>query len=327
MSDNIEIQKVRTNVIDEQSSFTGHKLKEQQQIDDCEIPRPFDVDHLMHQWQPMGIRVVVNLPIIGNDSDFLFLIRNTPYIPYYFPTNTSDTDNYIYRLNNMRNVIHGQYNTNMVVNPPGVVITQYDAPPVLASLARSFRRWRGTMHYRIRTVANFTQQAYLIATVLKNRPIDVGKYNSWWTNPRILRKDDSFRESMLNSYQMGDISLLRHYELAVPYEYPTQYYDMANWISNRGAGPYAITNEPHGDNWIAIGFRGAIAAQTTGQISFELEYRAGEDFQFSDPFLLHPKFAMGVREWHNSGNLNAIYSIPDPGITSDGQSTVTATPS
>lgn len=98
--------------------------------------------------------------------------------------------------------------------------------------------------------------------------------------------------------------MFRHFEVEVPFEYPVPFYDQFNWIANRtrpannfmyasndkGERSIArlrnIRNEPHGDNFILFGLRGKLESSVqNSQITFELEYRAGDDFQFADPFL------------------------------------------
>lgn len=305
-----------------QISDEGHKLPEQSKVPNCTIPRPFDAMDLIHQWQPMGIRVVVNVPFTGNDENFLFAIRNGPFIPrlnYVYNDSTAKhsaggqpqptvMQQYCdYGYNNMRNVFIGSLIPE-TVDPEkfGVFVTHYDYPPPLSNYSTFFRKWRGTMHYRIRTIAGFTTQGYLFASMVRNvpsRPVVINRFKT--TNPLPI-EDVSYKSSMINSYVMGDTAMFRHFEVQVPFEYPEIYYDQYNWIANR-TRPYdyfenytkgdgtqtdvkaAIYNEPVGDNFIVVGLRGSLDTQKlNSQISFELEYRAGDDFQFSDPFLPFP---------------------------------------
>lgn len=310
-----------------QIASESHKLPEQSLIPQCNIPRPFDFEHLIHQWQPMGIRVTLNLPFTGNDQDYIFAIRNGPFIPTLFymykdtsaqtelnasgildPTKRKLTtmETYSsYAFNNMRNVIHaGPRYAQIEPNKSAIYITQYDAPPILASFATMFRKWRGTMHYRVRTVAGFTTQGYIFSSLVRNSPSILGVYPTQNTTPGIQREDKSYRESMINSYVMGDTAMFRHFEVEVPFEYPVPFYDQFNWIANRSRpannfmyrqddkGEFVvgrvrnIRNEPHGDNFVLFGLRGKLESSVqNSQITFELEYRAGDDFQFADPFL------------------------------------------
>lgn len=318
--DNIELQKQRSEANDQQLQQTEAPLQESAQIVPTSVPRVNFLSHFMHTWQPMGIRVIVKLPYISDDANPMFYIRTGPHIPDF--VNLTQDDPWIYWMANQFPVIIGGESETYEANP-AVTVSQFDAPPPLAAMARMFRRWRGRMDYRIRTVANFTQQAYIIAFPVKNvfRPPNV--HNPWTERTPIIPKDTSFKEGMLNSYIMSDVSFQRHIEISVPYEFPNQYYDQTIWCANR-TYPLPATNivEPHGDNYIAIATRGGISTESTGQLSFELEYRAGEDFQFGDPFLAGSKFRYPIRNWRSIlNNPTPTFTFPDSTITSDGIAT------
>lgn len=348
-----------TEIANVQLNANSHKLPEMPRLPPCSIPRPFDVDHLMKQWQPMGIRVVVNTPFTGDDSQFLFAIRNGPFIPSYTyryqdsscmcPNIEGKTDpdltkrqlttldNYqSYGVNNMLNVVHG-YNVPDSIEPKDapIIITQYDEPPILSSLSTMFRKWRGTMHYRVRVVSGFTTQGYVICTYVRNSIPTVGIYQTQSQVKGVQTGDFSYRPNMLNSYIMGDVAMFRHFEVEAPFEYPVPFYDQYNWIGNRSRpaslfGVYAndnqqyirrfrsIRNEPHGDNYLLFGLRGNIEAPgATSQVTFELEYRAGDDFQFSDPFLPFDNLYLQSKRDSNVSNLKLI-SSPSTAYTTDG---------
>lgn len=333
-----------------QVSTTGHKLPEQTQVSRIVVPRPISISNLIYQWQPMGIRVVIDLPFTGNDQDFLFLIRNGPFIPYWSldysvskpdlgPKNQPEAGwptNYRQFLwNNARNVLHGFKSAQDFPQNYGIHISYYDLPSILSTMALSFRRWRGDLQYRIRTVAGFATQGYVFLGQLKNYFQPIAIYDEYNQHAGVQRQDASYRECMQNSYVLGDTSMFRHFEITVPYEYPVPWYDQYAWINRRisphryitPAGDPApsapITLEPHGDNFIAMGVRGNLAAAQTGaQIAFELEYRAVEGFQFADPFLLPKDFA----ETHKTlliNDFDKVKTVPDPTLKSDGISKIT----
>lgn len=292
---------------------SGHKLPEQSLIPSTPAINETSINDIIHQWQPMGIRVSMNLPFIGNDKDFLFAIRNGPFIPQfdYSYTDYMDTGDKLtsislneYAYTNMMPVTYA-YSQAKQINPDEapIFITHYDQPPPLSSLSTMFRKWRGTMHYRIRVVAGFTTQGYIISTMYRNvrrYPLLVNRANY---AASVIGQDSSYRQGMVNSYIMGDTAMFRHFEVQVPFEYPMPYYDQFNWIANRTrpsmffltkqSGDDLVTNvkasvfnEPFGDNFILFGLRGELQSSVQGsKISFELEYRAGDDFQFSDPFI------------------------------------------
>jgi hypothetical protein len=331
-----------TQIANLQISHEGHKLPEQAQVAVSSIPRPFTFMTLINQWQPMGVRVVLNIPFIGNDRDFLFAIRNGPFIPrfdkvykdaglYNAVAEAPDIEINSYAFNNMKNVLHA---TKKWKDPPAeekesIFITYYDYPPVLAQLATMFRKWRGSMEYRIRTISGFSTQGYLFAGMLRNSPSYTGVFNQYKVLNSVARQDDSYREVMQNSYIMSDTSMFRHFKIHVPYEYPSPWYDQYKWIGNRsrpselfqtgGEGDpiqaaNTVWNEPHGDNFIVVGMRGSLNTSVNqAQISFELEYRAGEDFQFADPGLPIGDFLVPASK-------KTIVSVqyPDKTMESDG---------
>jgi hypothetical protein len=298
--------------------------------------------NLINQWQPMGVRVVLNIPFIGNDRDFLFAIRNGPFIPrfdkvykdagmYNEVAESPDIEINSYAFNNMKNVLHA---TKKWKDPPAeekesIFITYYDYPPVLAQLATMFRKWRGSMEYRIRTISGFSTQGYLFAGMLRNSPSYTGVFNQYKVLNSVARQDDSYREVMQNSYIMSDTSMFRHFKIHVPYEYPSPWYDQYKWIGNRsrpaelfqtgGEGDpitaaNTVWNEPHGDNFIVVGMRGSLNTSVNqAQISFELEYRAGEDFQFADPGLPIGDFLLPA-----SSKTIVSVQYPDKTMESDG---------
>lgn len=273
------------------------------------IPRPIDIMGLIHQWQPMGIRVTLKFPFVGNDWGYLFLIRNGPFIPRHnHPCEDINIklDTTRYAFNNMRNVflLPDDGNWNDLVSYPdnySLSLSVYDYPPMLASLAQCFRRWRGDMQYRVRVVAGFGTQGYLVAGNLKNEVMPIGIYDEYKSTPNITRLDASYRQMMMNGYVMSDTSMFRHLEVTVPYDYPTEWYDQYQWIANR-ATPRGVTAMPSaeetfaythprviseisGDDFIAVGVRGSIESRDTATMVFELEYRAAEGFQFAEPGL------------------------------------------
>lgn len=290
-----------------QIGLPAQPVPEQSFRQERHVFRPISFVSLIHQWQPMGIRITVQIPFISNDYSYICLIRNTPYIPNWtsnIQINGQNRDVLLY--NNTRNVYLGiaddNKNPNGIYNYPGnyqIRMAHYDFPPPLATLAMAFRKWRGGMQYRFRQIANFATQGYPFVSVLKNVSMPIGIYDEYNQTPVINDLEDSYKEGMMNAYVPCDTGMFRHIEVTVPWEYPTPYYDHYAWIANR-IGPglykekedwfYAIKSniiEPHADNWVVLGIRGAIDStkETASSIQFELEYRAMEDFQFSDPGL------------------------------------------
>lgn len=302
-------------------SGNSHKLPEQAQVPIATMPRMISFTDLIYQWQPMGIRITIEVPsggFVGDDQNFLFLIRNGPFIPdwtkEYYDTNpdfkappkgygfppqmAAGAKLRQYAFNNTRNVF---LQTDWGSDNSGLSIVHYDFPPVLSKMSMAFRKWRGDMQYRIRVVSGFTTQGYIIVAPQKNIFSPIALYNEYKTGRAISPPDLSYRDAMLNSYGLSDLSMYRHMEVTMPYDYPAPYYDQYMWLSRRvSLGSLTTTgtayeqtsvlirNEPHGDNFLSVGLRGLItnASNALTNLQFELEYRAVEGFQFADPGLL-----------------------------------------
>lgn len=302
------------------------------------IPRPISVFSSIYQWQPMGIRVTLKLPFVGDDWGYLFVLRNGPFIPRHGKPVTGQMvrDVGVYAYNNMRNVFLAPKADFRVVNqltkfPENYPIscTTYDFPPMLSTMSQCFRRWRGDMQYRIRVVAGFGTQGYLIGSILKNEIMPVGIYNEYAETPLVTRNDFSYRELMAHGYVMSDTSMFRHLELTVPYDYPTPFYDQYDWIAHRVQPDFIGTvqdpkprpeyfSSPHGDNFIIMALRGSIDAQSTTTMQFELEYRAVEGFQFAEPGLPPEDALLSRTSFVKNGSITLVKTIPDSTLTSDG---------
>jgi len=281
-----------------QISEPARALPEQAAVTSTAIPRPISFVSLIHQWQPMGIRVIVDLPYVSNDKDPLFLIRNGPFIADWREQFFDASGGYLqfYAFQNMANVVLSSPTLNSLIIPKKfpVHLNFYDSPPFLSQISKCFRRWRGDMQYRIRVISGFVTQGYIIVSPIKNTVKYVSTLDPLNDLSYVVNTDTtSYRAMMQNAYVMADTSIYRHIEVTYPYEYPVPWYDQYQWMHNRlsaivtDEGQGVIPNcfsEPYGDNWLAVSVRGALeTTQPTSQISFELEYRALEGFQFADP--------------------------------------------
>lgn len=356
-NDNIGFQPVRAINENQQLSTDGSVIPEQASVPVATMPRSLSILNLINQWQPMGFRIILNLPFVGDDQNFIFAIRNGPFIPlrsdnvYYdilMPTENDPgatstfTGINSYGYNNMIPVILPSDNGNLYPDraKPVITMTNYDFPPPISTFAQSFRRWRGDMQYRIRMVAGFATQGYVICTTLKNVFSPIGIYNQFSVAPTLQRQDTSFRPAMMNSYALSDTSMYRHLEITSPFDYPVPYYDQFQWISRRVVPSYQfglkfdptkpyeanlalrnrlIQSEPHGDNWLVFGIRGNLESMQVGsQIVFELEYRCAEGFQFADPFLPPRNTSLPFSSMPAG---NRVYRVPSNLWNSDGVGT------
>jgi len=298
--------------------------------------RIFGLNDLIHRWQPTGFRVVINLPFTGNDQDYLFLIRPQPFIPYPgdFGATSDNRINDLAIWNAFRPVVHGAITTPSILDSP-INISQHSPPPILSTLATVYRFWRGSMKYRIRSVTNFTTQGYLFYTMLKNVADVPGLYNPFAVQPPFNRADLSYLPEMMNNYVTLDLSQMRHAELQVPFEYPVPFRDTFEELYQASQMPdrFNEVKIPTGRNLIAFGLRGSInSSSTTNQAIFEIEYCAGEDFQFSGENLLGTKFKISKAAFSQTQDLYgqnvtkyAPFIVPQK-LGSDGRSWGTVNP-
>lgn len=320
------------------SDLPAKPLPESAEPKSLSIPRPLTLIRLINQWQPMGIRVTVNIPFKTDDQTLFFLVRNGPFIPRYnkMAFNSLGQNVSMYAFNNLRNVFTvprsgGQYARQYFCGYPqdyGIHVQYYDYPPVISTVAQAFRKWRGDMQYRFRVIAGFVTQAYMFVAPLKNSFMPVGVYDEYSSTPIPTRLDLSYRELMTNAYVMTDASMFRHSEVTVPYEYPVPWYDQFQWISNRLVPGLDMIVEPFGDNFIVVGCRGDIDATEAKTMTFELEYRCAEGFQFADPGLPPCDIATPIaptKHWGSASSWELVKTMPSPDWASDGLNKIVST--
>jgi len=263
-----------------------------------------DVDYftIINRWQPMGYRVVINLPFVSDDINPLFAIKVTPYIPPVIQWR--DPNNWqISTATNM--VLNGSLFSPIYPSPStlsttsmAVTCTRYDTPPSLSVAASAHRFWRGSMKYRLRCVSNFVAQGYVIVTVAKGLVADEvitlagGPGGTQTTNTlatahrAIQGLDTSAKRWMGNSYLMSDVSMFRHNEISVPFEYPVKFYDTYRSVEETISRSSELNHDVNcPDNFIVVYNRGGITSPTPGaQVVYELEYAPGEDFELSSEY-------------------------------------------
>lgn len=315
----------------------GKPISEQPRTGDAglmkmSVMRPLDI---YHTWQPMGYRVTINLPFVGNDKDFLFGIRVTPRIwhPYFLNKCRYDYKRYFYNNVNVVSHVIQKGSDRTITNSP-VSITQYDIPGNFGILSHAYRFYSGSIKYHLRAISGFTTQGYIGATIAKGIKPSASTFDEYNIAPAILDAESSYRTYQQNSYERSDASQFRHFEVQVPQEnlFPTvdMYHRdaMARTVQSSENKPTSKTfSVIDRDQWIVLYPRGNITtAGTTGQLSYELEICPGDDFQFS-----------GENYFPSSVFLQSNYKPLDPledgpiirpnaKLISDGISTVKATP-
>lgn len=269
--------------------------------------------NIIHRWQPMGYRVVINLPFVGDDTTPLFALKNGPYIPPcpQYDGRTWNYQQYYQPIYPLPSTISGG---------EGVTVTRYDNVPPLAGLQWAHRYWRGSMKYRFRCVANFVAQGYVFSSVVRNlvpqelKGTIAAPANLQDTHRFIPGLNSGYRQNQVNSYSMSDLSMFRHIEVEVPFEYPVDFYDqyralweMACQIQVDPEGQRFV--EPNnGDNFIVLCCRGGITSPQEGaQVVFELEYCPGDDFMMSSNYAFS-------RHYLEVGNYNDSQFMTDTTI-------------
>lgn len=271
---------------------------------------------IINKWQPMGYRIVINLPFISDDYQPLFAIRVNPYIPPVSQSVSSGSASF---------VLNGSYDSPVYPNPgttastsTTVTCTRYDLPPPLAVAAAMHRFWRGSMRYRLRCVSNFAAQGYVISTLARGLvATEVGVSGTTNTiintHRPIQGLDVGARRWMSNSYVMSDISMFRHIEILAPFEYPVPFFD--NYWNNRERIEQMLGQVPEihcPDNFVTIFNRGGITGSVDGaQVVYELEYAPGPDFEFSQEMPYGLSF-LELNSFNVTNDL--LYSLPTLGL-------------
>lgn len=291
--------------------------------------RQFGIRDLISRFQPTGIRIVLNLPFVGDDCSYLFTIKHNPYIPWF---DSIAGDNKVFHWNNTFPVAHHTIDTDDI-SESGVHISQHSPPPILSYLSMAHRFWRGSIRYRLKTVSNFATQGYMFVAPLKNTARAVALYDSFTTSPYYVRQDHSYTDAMMNSYIDCDVSQIRHVEWEVPFELNVPYYDQYACLDLTSDATKVGTTVaiPHADNFSAVGLRGTLSStNTSNQVMFELEYCAGEDFEFSGEYLYPYKAfattATAVRNDTSKSIFNQAYpyTIPNSTYYNDGKNIIAA---
>lgn len=277
------------------------------------IDTDIDFIHLINRWQPMGFRVVVDLPYVGDDSTPIVAIRVNPLIePVSLwmcstaaAVSTEMTRTPIYPLPIQVDTL----NTS-------VTVTRYDHPPALSIAAAAHRFWRGSIMYRFRSVTNFVTSAYIFACLARGLiATEVPRFDGTGASvpSNDLRNqvrwipgvDVSPRRWMSNAYVMSDASMNRHLEVVAPFEYPVQFFDNyrhAFELNKRSNLNNEIVETNCPDNFILLYNRGPITSPTPGaQLIFELEYAPGPDFELSTEFAFS-RYNLEVNLRNNASN-------------------------
>lgn len=315
--------------------------------------------HWTRQFMPTGYEVVVNLPYLPDSRSAICLVKCSPMI---LPLTPADNDWWVAQKNYEQFVRHDVFSSSpgndaaVADIPPGIFINQVTDPSPLSYLAGSHRFWSGKINFHFRVIGNFNQAGYLRTTKLRQVAIPFAIYNRYKNCP-VPQKSGTFGQAgYFNSYMRADVTMFRHQEITVPYEKVTPVDNLDRWNAlyhgiglydtrfNQNTGAWTgsqnetIVNVPQHEDYIAIEAVGALAgSQQDAQLRIVIEMAAGDDFQLFTPLPLSSYFfdpqskyfeqdgtirSAGVHE----SDMKIPDILPDPSLTSDGQSTITKIP-
>lgn len=265
-------------------------------------PMPFcravSIKELIRQWNPTGWRVNVNLPFIGDDRAYMFYIRPQPEIAWLPSINALGMPGmgtyWYYHSPLLLDVIPALNNADYTVainiptgtgGQPAVTLNQHSPPPLLAEITRMYRKWRGSLKFRLRVVSNFATQGYVFTTFIRRAYQYKNTHQFFSQHMPVARYDETYNQGMQNCYLVSDLSMFRHINMIAPYEYIADWKDRAETLELfSDADLFTTTCISDLDNLIGVGIRGQIASESTANaISFELEYAAGDDFELAMP--------------------------------------------
>lgn len=246
-------------------------------------------------WQPTGIRIAIKLPYISDDKTPLFAVRVTPRVGY-IATRQIPSVGQVCGLGYTNPIVYpscGVSRQSFTFADEPVVATIYDTAGPFNKIAHMYRYYKGSINYRFRCVTNCVAQGYVMFGVVhgatadiirKSAPSGVPNICSYLVR-RVWETGRSVKAGMMNTYQLTDLSQLRHVEVQVPFISNTEFRDMqwmdcvASSVIDDGQEFMAI-NQPQ--SFIVAYARGELTSFSGSQATliYELEYCPGPDFEF-----------------------------------------------
>lgn len=294
--------------------------------------KPVSVISQVYKWYPTGLRVVMNLPIVGNDKSFLFLLRAHPLIltpamcqqyfnnaanvygnmfPFKYTTAKSDPFN------------GGKEYINILDN--SINFVQHSPPPLATYLALSHARWRGGIDFSFRTTSQFTNQANVYATRIPAILETMNKLDGsssvscddgttqtnyvFGVQPNMDRGSLYANTFQTNSWVNADLAVQRHLEVTIPFEHPCPTVDTRRMLWQACQSAYDQSGGAFDtfSQFLAFGLKGGIdAGSGPQQIQMELYARLHpEDTQFLNytglPYFLTEEEQYGFMDDYNMG--------------------------
>lgn len=261
----------------------------------------------IYKWAPMGIRITIATPYLGNDRGFLFSILVNPMVITPRASWEYDAGTHIYGNSfpvncEDRNPNHpdrwdepdyGPYIALPKREDAKVYVYHSGPEPLLSVLARSHRFWRGGISYQLRATTNFTHQGNLVVSRsgpvapprlrygLHGRTVSGDTTRKTKVNTQNFRPPTPLPTNMPNTllpcaFVQSDLSSLKHIEVTVPYELPYPYFDQCTYMD----GMYRRVTELPVEK-LMFSLKGGLSGGGTNEISYELYYKAEADFRMS----------------------------------------------
>ena len=241
----------------------------------------------IYNWNPVGIHITLNLPIVSSYNDALFAIKVSPL---HMPLSNFMMMTYVHN----RVAAWHELRSWAVPVPPdiqhydeskdiggGITITEKDDPCLLTILAYHSRAWTGGLRYKLRQVSNMTSQGVLSFS----RAYDVQTikcYGNWFKYRTPLpiesgttrdRRDNAF--STLDMARESEIILDCPYQSVYPWVDTSSHINDATLYGINGAVNRERVTSDLLHSWIIVDPISALETSAAAhQVTFELQIQA-----------------------------------------------------
>lgn len=196
----------------------------------------FSLTNTIYTWQPVGLRIVINVPAVTDNVHPLFALVANPLFmhPYYLQKRFGYLNNNYggIFINNVQPAF-----TPNVVNT-GVKFTWYNVPCITAMLALFHRKWRGDISFMLKTTGSFVNYGVISASPSYGATIPYQKSELQFPNmadarPKVVGyPTTNCYDSQMNATVLSDISSERHMQVTIPYRHPQPWFDQFQWLAD-----------------------------------------------------------------------------------------------
>lgn len=258
----------------------------------------------IYNWNHTGVVIRLNLPITNADNTPLFMIKISPYFPSLnemaqkLTRNATDTRNaYFSRpmkfYNMMRSVIVPMLYEDVVFGDrteigSGISIIECDDPPLISFLARHSLGWTGALSYKLKMISNVTSQGRIAISRVYDLPT-IPHYGDFFKiRTPVALSGGTTRYRRDNAFMFIDLSRDDDLEIECPYvdslPWKSIVYEELSALSNPNNGIDEPGTIDVRNSYLVADVVGTLAQSTTSStIEFELQIKAGEDFELFEP--------------------------------------------